>query len=198
MRSQVAKLVGVLMAAFPANRVTTETSAVYENLLEDLEYYAANAAIEGLIATAKFMPTIAEIREAALAMSVGARKAGGEAWGDVMRLIARYGARRYDIGWKAPVADPVAERAVDALGWVSLCDSENQVADRARFIELYDQLAIRHRHEQLSSSLPAAAHYRALEAKRMTEVQQRTGESSSSAAMGKLLTIVASAIKESP
>lgn len=155
------KLVAVLLGAYPQSRISASTPAVYERMLVDLDVTAANAAIERLLATAKFMPTIAEIREAALAVTVGEVKRGGEAWGEVQRLLARYGARRYDLGWKPPITDPVAVQVVAALGWVALCDSENQVADRARFIDLYDQLAARDRRSLTADHLPAAQKLRA-------------------------------------
>ena len=42
--------------------------------------------------------------------------------------------------WKL-FTDPVTAQCVASLRWRELCDSENQAADRARFVELYDKLA---------------------------------------------------------
>ena len=39
------------------------------------------------------------------------------------------------------IADPVLAATVKAFGWSALCRGDNPSADRARFIELYDQLA---------------------------------------------------------
>lgn len=155
-KSEVAELVAMLIASFPSSKADDKTSAVYERMLLDLDHHAALDAIERLIATSRFLPTIAEIRETALVASAGEVKRGGEAWGEVQRLLARYGAKRYDLGWKAPIADPVAAQVVAALGWVALCYSENQVADRARFIDLYDQIAARDRRGQVSAPVAKA------------------------------------------
>ena len=155
-KSEVAQLVAMLIASFPSSKASDGTSAVYERMLLDLDHGAALDAIERLIATSRFLPTIAEIREAALAVTVGEVKRGGEAWGEVQRLLARYGAKRYDMGWRAPIADPIAAHVVAALGWVALCDSENQVADRARFIDLYDELAARARRGQVAAPVVKA------------------------------------------
>jgi hypothetical protein len=187
--SQVAKLVGVLMAGFPANKATAETSAVYERMLADLDYPAANAAVERLLATGKFMPSVAEIRETALALSVGERKPGGEAWGTVMRAISREGVYRVP-GKDFVFSDPVIARCVSALGWEELCNSELQAADRARFIELYDQLAVNERRKQLSEALPAMQRFRAIEATRRAAIEERTGPTDAGAAMGQLLALV--------
>lgn len=166
--AECAKLVAVLVATYPNARVNALTSEAYERMLADLDYPSANAAVEKLLATSRFMPTIAEIREGVLALANGERRPGGEAWGEVHRLISRFGARRYDEGIPPPMADEVSRQVVDALGWSNLCDSENQVADRARFIELYDRLALTHRNRQLSESLPAMQRYKALRSSQLT------------------------------
>ncbi len=127
------KLVAVLLAAFPHSDTTAATSSVYEQSLADLDYQTADTAVRRLIATAKFRPTIAEIREAALELRQGPRRPGGEAWGDVLDAVSRFGSYR-----TPRFDDPLVSRAVDAFGWREICGSENQIADRARFIELYD------------------------------------------------------------
>lgn len=166
--SEAQKLVTVLVTAFPNTMVRLspdqqqQTMAVYRRMLSDLDYPCANAAIERLLATARFMPTVAEIRGVALSLTAGEQIAGGEAWGKVVKAIADQGAYRVP-GTDFVFRDPVTVQAVGALGWVNLCLSENQPADRARFIELYDKLAVRQRQLQLSEGLPAMQRFRALQ-----------------------------------
>ena len=183
--SQVAKLVAVLMVTYPnakwiaadLKRDTPGTSTAYERMLVDLDYAAANAAIERLIATKPaFPPSIAEIREAALAVSSGERRAGGDAWGDVLAAIRRYGYARTP-GRDFELEDPVVLDCIKALGWQELCSSENQVADRARFIELYDKRAADHRRRELSEGLPAMHRLRMLQS---SEAPRLTGGGSRS------------------
>ena len=154
-RVEVAKLVGVLMAAFPSNRVTPQTAQVYEEFLQDLDYDKANAAVRRLVTTARFMPAIAEIREACVESAHGQVRPGGDAWGDVLAAVRKFGIYR-----TPQFADPVVARAVQSLGWGEICNSENQAADRARFIELYDRLSKAQRREaqvQSGAQLPALA-----------------------------------------
>lgn len=154
---QCSKLVAVLLAGFPQARVTDATSALYERMLLDLDVLAAHAAVERLLATEKWLPPIAAIREATLAIALGERRPGGEAWGDVLREIRRVGVNR------APAfEDDLVEKAVHALGWRELCLSESPVADRARFIELYDQLAVTARREYVTVGLPSGERYKQL------------------------------------
>ncbi len=159
--SEAAELVAVLMAAFPSARPTARTSEVYERMLMDLDGKTANAAVERLLATSRFMPTVAEIRDACIDLSHGDRRAGGEAWGECLKAIGRFGVYRSP-GKDFSFQDPLVARCVAALGWEPLCNSENQAADRARFIELYDQLAVGHRKNQNAGELPAVQRLKAL------------------------------------
>lgn len=164
---EAAKITAVLLVAYPDKAIPVE---LYERLLVDLDYATTNAAIERLLATSKWPPTIAEIRAAALALTVGEVRPGGDAWGDVLRLRSPRPEAEFER------LDPVIARCLDRLGmlrhdtvlragaevrrWrVELGD--NEAADRARFIELYDQLAAAHRSAQLSESLPAVRQLRA-------------------------------------
>jgi hypothetical protein len=140
------KIVTMLVTAFPTTlaRLSEEqqrdTMRVYREMIKDVDAQLAGQAIRGLIATSRFLPTIAEIREACMIAKYGRRRPGGDAWGDVVKALKRYGYTRTP-GRDFTFDDQLVARAVGALGWAELCRSENAVADRARFIELYDGLA---------------------------------------------------------
>lgn len=163
------KLVTVIATVFSSqlSRMSdtqqADTQRIYRQFMADLDYAACNAAVANLIATAKFLPTIAEIRAATFDLAHGQRRAGGDAWGDVRHAIGQYGSYRMP-GRDFQFDDPVTARAVSALGWRDLCLSESQVADRARFIELYDKLAGDARQSALTNTLPAMKRYRELHA----------------------------------
>lgn len=163
--AQVRDLIVKMTAALPRDWsfLTKEqqgaTEAIYVRMLADLPWFAARAAVESLLSTAKNMPTIAEVRAATLNAMHGNVRAGGDGWGDVRKAISRYGMNR-----TPEFADPVVARVVRALGWRELCQSESDVSDRARFIELYDRFAREQRHEANVSQLPAAQRLRAIQA----------------------------------
>jgi len=151
--SEVSELVAILVSAFPRPPITPQTSQVYESILADLNGEVARKAVARLIATTKWLPTIAEIRAACVETEKGARRAGGEAWGDVGDAVRRFG--RYG---SPEFSDPITADCVRQMGWLSLCDSTNDTADRARFIELYDELAKRARADEVAGpalTLPA-------------------------------------------
>lgn len=163
-KSEAKKLVSMLVVAYQSqlSRLGVEqlrqTAEIYADMLADLDFAVARAAVERLLATAKFLPTIAEIREAALEVTAGPRRHGGDAWRDVLEAVSRYGRNRLP-----SFDDAVTAACVRSLGWQEICNSENQVADRARFIELYDKLAREQRVERVAGGLPAQ---RALAAQR--------------------------------
>lgn len=144
-RSEAAKLVATLSAAWRDAPISEATSEVYEAMLADLDFGIAQEAVHRLINTSKWLPTVAEIRATAANVQRGPVRSGGEAWGDVLAEIRRtgyIGAPRFN--------DPLVARCVDLMTWRGLCLGENEAADRARFIDLYDNLAARQREDEVA------------------------------------------------
>jgi hypothetical protein len=158
-RDEAAKLVAVMLAAVPSHRVDARSVpgmvVAYADLLGDLSYEHCNAALRVLLQTRTWLPSVADVRSAALELSSGPVRAGGDAWGSVLQALKHEGAYRTP-GKDFVFADSVISKCVDRLGWQELCLSENQVSDRARFIELYDQFAVQNRREQQSPILGEA------------------------------------------
>jgi hypothetical protein len=171
---EVRQLVAMLIGAFPHTKANEFTVKAYERMLVDLDVKLAAATVEHLMATRTFMPTIAEVRSTCAEMQHGPVAAGGEAWGQVLHAIGRYGYYRVP-GQDFTFADPVVARCVEAMGWRNLCSSENQVADRARFTELYDKLAKQERVDVVAGALPAVRAAR--------ELRERTGDAKPIAAL---------------
>ncbi len=146
-----AKLVATLAAAYRDSKISPETSQVYESLLADLDLDVAKEAVLRLIATSKWLPTIAEIRSTAADIERGPVRRGVEAYGDVLAEIRRTGV--YGV---PSFRDPLVAECVRIMVWRGLCLGENEAADRARFIELYDGLSVRARTDAVAGrALPA-------------------------------------------
>jgi hypothetical protein len=150
--SEAAELVMMLLGAYPNAKTSLSTSQVYETMLGDLDAEPARAAVVRLIASSKWMPTVAEIRGAAADIEHGPVRSGADAWLDVMsemRRVGNYSAPTFD--------DALVESIVRRWGWTALCLSTNETADRARFVEAYDGLARQARERDVSGmALPAA------------------------------------------
>lgn len=165
-KSEAAKLVAMLLNAYPQAQFGPASSALYETLLADLDECEARAAICRLVQTTKWLPTIAEIRAMAAELKHGPKRLGAEGWGDVVDAVRRVGAYRP----APPFDDPIVGECVRLMGWRNLCHSENGAADRARFIELFDGLSERERTNIIASPRLQAPEHAGLigpEAKRL-------------------------------
>jgi|SRR6185436_18972934 len=146
-KSETAKLVAMLLHAYPQAQFAPASSAVYEAMLSDLDAATALAAVERWIQTSKWLPTVAELRASAAEIKYGPKRLGAEAWGEALDAVQRVGHYR-----PAPnFTDPLVGECVRLMGWQHLCASENGTADRARFIELYEGLAERERERAILS-----------------------------------------------
>jgi hypothetical protein len=159
-KSEIASIVAVLLEAFPNAKLGERTRDVYEDNLQDLEAASVGRAVQRLIGTCRFLPTIAEIREAATDLHLGPRRTGAEGWQDAILEVRR-------IGWcgSPKFRDPLVAQCIQMWGsWQSFCNSpEDDPGGRARFIELYETLSKRDRSDvQTGVPLPAAGGLRRL------------------------------------
>jgi Loader and inhibitor of phage G40P len=152
---EAVQVVALALAAYPtqagkiSGNAIAAMRAMWADLLSDLEFETVKAALRVYCRSAKWLPSPAELRE--IAATGGAHvRPGGDAWGDVRALhsptLKRPGCSVHRYPREHEVEDPIVWRCIKAIGWVALCDSENPVADRARFIELYDKTAAAARH----------------------------------------------------
>lgn len=111
----------------------------WRELLADVDPAAARAALaEHATSGAQFPPPVGVIRRRAFELTQTGGKAPtvDEAWAEVQRNIAR-------VGWTASLGRPLVwshpaiEAVVRSMGWDSLCQSQNEVADRAHFAKMY-------------------------------------------------------------
>lgn len=124
---------------------------IWYQMLQDLEYQSASAAIQKYMLTNKYPPTIADIREAAASVQHGDVPDWSDAWEVVLRCISKYGSYRESDALAS--MDEMTRTAVKRLGFRNICMSENITADRANFRMIYEQLAQRKQKEQ-QISLP--------------------------------------------
>ena len=132
-----------LFAAFPNTTVTVETLAMYDKLLGDIPPADLQVIVDQAVSTAKFLPTIGELREMHHALRHSGRLTWADAWGKVeseIRRVGSYGAPQFD--------DELTARVVRMMGWRTLCASEQPSIDRAQFRDMYTALAAREEREQ--------------------------------------------------
>ena len=139
-KEDIAEVVAVISAAYPHFDPTEHTVEVYWQTLKHYPADILKSATLKSVAEAgrKFAPTIGEIVQSILEINqaVNSIPSSYEAWQEVLKNFNRVGGPEW--------SHPMIASAVDLMGWRNLCMSTNQVADRARFIQAYDQLQKRY------------------------------------------------------
>ncbi|HMM22946.1 MAG TPA: replicative helicase loader/inhibitor [Selenomonadales bacterium] len=143
------KLVIMGLSAFPhmQDHDMRQTAILWSKLLADLDCSLAEAALVKVLMTAKFFPTVADIREAADSMKSreGQPPAPEDAWSEVLRNLNPY---------KAPTwSHPLIGEAVKVLGYRNLCESEHPGWDRKNFFDIYEALMRRNKEERLNQTV---------------------------------------------
>lgn len=131
---EAAKIIAMLVTAYPKEDISPQTTALYIQFLLDIPYEAGKAAALKLIAESTFFPRVSELRKAAVAVLPQNRiPEPADAWTEVVKQLSSCG--YYD----APkfTNDAIA-KAVKALGWNNIRTSEMPDATRAHFLKIYD------------------------------------------------------------
>lgn len=109
---------------------------IWTMMFADVDKESMNIAIQKIIATNKYFPTIAEVREVLAEINTIRVIDSGEAWGEVISAIRNY-------GWnnECKALESMSENTrnvVKRMGWQDLCRSENIMTDRAHFLKMYE------------------------------------------------------------
>lgn len=136
-----------LADCFPNFTLTKATVSAYCLQLHDIDAEVLRAAAAHCASTGgDFFPSVSRLRDAAFAIienSMGIPCAA-DAWGEVSRALRKASPTRCPT-----FSHPAVKRAVDGVGgWYGLCLSENAAADRARFLEAYEQIVARDREQR--------------------------------------------------
>lgn len=118
--------------------------------LEDIPYQVAEAVLRKWVATNKWSPSIAEIRESAANMVNGEQLTWGEAWEKALNAVRRYGSYNKQAALES--LDPLTRRCVENIGYLDLCMSENIMVERAHFQKIFEIYAKREQTEQRLSA----------------------------------------------
>ena len=138
---QVRGLLRAISGAYPTFELTDDRVSIYVKLLADLDAEALIAATQQHIATSKFPPTVAELREACASLTRPALPAWADAWGEVLDAIRRVGY----LG-RPSFSHPLITQAVHSMGgWKLLCAMEisETATQRAQFRDVYNAYASR-------------------------------------------------------
>ena len=116
--------------------------------LQDIPFDVAEIALRKWVATNKWSPSIADIREMTAGIVNGDPMSWGESWEKVMTAIRKFGS--YNKGAALDSLDPLTRKCVESMGYMELCMSENIMADRAHYQRIFETLSKR---EQVNKQL---------------------------------------------
>lgn len=154
---QVRDVLHMVLASYPTQRqrmTDADAKAMFAawcSALADIDADDCKRGVQRVLLTSKWLPTIAEVREAvglATRGDAGApERCGADAWGDIRAL------RSYRDREAMQTVDPITMHVLQAFDWIEWrtllrragdveqwhVRCEGTDADRARFIELYDK-----------------------------------------------------------
>jgi Loader and inhibitor of phage G40P len=138
-RSEGLRILGVLTAAYPSWRPTEETLELYIRVLAPLPASLVKEVVMARMHTdAEFAPPVGVLFKAAAQLTLAASSrptiTAEEAW-ELVGLAIRE--RGYYEGPGELAGSLAARRAVDAIGWPTICTNENIEATRAHFMRLF-------------------------------------------------------------
>jgi len=148
-KAQISEMIGALATMYPREEISTENCKAYAVKLCDIPVSVLIVVLDQCGAEMKWFPSVAEIREKARLLTSQDALPAFQAWAIVQKAFSE---TRW--GHSPEFNDPIIAEAVRCLGWNELCNSENQVADRAHFAKIYDQLVARRESDE--RLLPAA------------------------------------------
>lgn len=146
--------VAALKTFYPREQLLPNQQAMglWFQMLGDIPYQVAEAALQKWVATNKFSPTIAEIREMASSIQHGGVPDWGDAWETVRDAVQRFGWYRQEEAMAS--LDDLTRECVRRIGFERLCHSEEPALERANFRMIYETMARRRKtQEQLPTGL---------------------------------------------
>jgi len=149
--TETARTLAVIAAAYPNFAVSETTLAVWTEMLGDLEYDDVSMAVRRHIAVSRFAPSIAEIREQAVAVERPSIPTGAEAWGNAWSAVRHWG--NYHPVEAFEEMGPEAAYVVGLIGFEAFCMETEFGVLRGQFLKMYAQVEQRDAKEAL---LPAS------------------------------------------
>lgn len=129
-----------LKTYFPKDNLFPNKQSVdlWYRILNDIDYKTAELFLQKWVATNKWPPTIADIREGCADITHGEMQDWGKAWEQVEKAIRYFGMYREDEAYAS--MDEITEEVTRRLGFKEICMSENIQVDRANFRMIYEQV----------------------------------------------------------
>lgn len=153
-REEWSRIVLSIKDFYPSKGVLETEHAVrlWYEMLKDLEYKDITVALQKYASQNTFPPTIADLRGGCAEIQNGEFKPWEDGWQEVCDAIQKYGYMRE--GEALHSLSEVTRKIVLRMDYQYLCSSENIMADRANFRDIYNNMISKQKQrEQLSPSV---------------------------------------------
>lgn len=148
-KTETVQLLAVINAAFPNIQITEAMVSLWHELLGDIDFNLAKAAVKKLLLESPYPPSIADIRKRAVEILTPEEEKidAAEAWGEVERAMRFYGYYREAEALES--MSPRVAKVVRWMGWRDICLSEEPGVVRGQFLKMYQQVTEREQKEKL-------------------------------------------------
>ena len=114
--------------------------------IQDIPFPVAEMALRKWVATNKWSPSIADIREMTSGIVNGDPMSWGESWEKALNAVRRFGS--YNKQAALDSLDPLTRKCVENIGYMELCMSENIMVERAHFQKIFEVYSKREKVKQ--------------------------------------------------
>lgn len=148
-KTDTIKLLAIINTAFPNMQITESMVELWHELLGDLEFNLAIAAVKKLILESPFPPTIADIRKRAVEIMTPAEDKidASTAWGEVVHAIRMFGYPRPQEALES--MSPRTRKVVEQMGWQEICQATEPGVVRGQFLRMYEAYSAREKQDAL-------------------------------------------------
>ena len=136
----------LISAAWPRCRWESyeDSLAIWHEMLEDMDLPIVKLAVKRMIATLKYPPSVADLRESVANLALQGAPTAGQAWGQITAAIGRYGYYQPDAAHQA-LGDDLWSMVRQIGGWTHLCEADNLDVIGAQFERRYQAMTDKRR-----------------------------------------------------
>lgn len=151
-KEQFSKVAAAIRTYYPNSNIMPNVQAMelWYMQLCDIDYNVMTTALNKWVATNKWAPTIADLRESAYTITDPGIPDWDAAYETVRKNIRKYGFYNAEAGLAELTG--VTLETVKRIGYTNMCLSDNPTAIRANFRDIYNRLAER---AQSEARMPA-------------------------------------------
>ena len=153
-REEFAKFSMALKTYYPKDNIMANEQAMelWYTMLQDIDYRVAEMSLNKWVATNKWSPTIADLREMAFGVNHELEPSWSESFQEARDMIRRYGYPREKEALEHMT--PITRQVVKQMGYQDMCMCEDIEVERGQYRMIFETTSKRNKeHNQLPERL---------------------------------------------